>query len=783
MESGSDLRHGGMDGVVAWQARQEVRWWTTMSFKKKSAEERAAECRKVCHRFPGRHPVVLQKAPFSALNHVPKSRYLVPENALLTALVPSIRSKVLPESASRAGEAAGSGIMLLCRGGPLPLTANVQEVYAQHHDADGFLYLMYATAEETEDPLLRSALHLRCGARDLFQLVLQHRWHAWQRRPAPDTEPAAPAAPELPSPTSLPPLLPAPSEGSWPESQGSDTKTPPTSSSRSVPDLLKPSGTAVEEAAAAVQGLVGRAAEMQLQSPVEVTPWEEYREQLEEIAAADIVAKADRAAYAQYLESRSRRLADHHTEYLRRLRHQWHALQDRQASEQLLAADQQSVLQSVAASLQDQLISLEGQEAELRSRQEERSIAEYSPAVGDLAAKQQRMAAALQRATASVLEAMELWEDYAQCLAANAAARAEERRLLAAQRDAERRWEEVRRHQTDVRATKEALEAKLADLHRQTTSRLQAMHETEQQLLQHWQAAYQEQCALRDREMEALARSIREKKAWLDRLEEDLRRKEAALEEGPPWLSTAALVADVVDLERQRDELQRRVASRLQALTGWVDQQTAQQEEFAEMLRRCVRARRSAKAPTASPVDASPPEESLALSVPAPAEQAIDVVEVPEPAVVASVDTAEPAPQPPALNLDPEVPPEASQDVAGEELGRQDESPPPQPDEQTVALTTTPTQRSAPGEEPAAAPMCESLQFSDAGSPEDTSESAAATSSGVGPEDDPEGDVGEAAARPQPDRGTPAGGLQDLDDFSGDDTDDEFEEIFSEPLR
>jgi GABA(A) receptor-associated protein len=110
-----------------------------MDFKSKhSLQSRKEESRKIREKFPGRIPVIVERSIRSTTDVVPidKNKFLVPGDLTVGQFIYVIRKRLAmsPEKA-----------LFLFVANSLPTTgAFIRELYAQHADEDGFLYVQYS---------------------------------------------------------------------------------------------------------------------------------------------------------------------------------------------------------------------------------------------------------------------------------------------------------------------------------------------------------------------------------------------------------------------------------------------------------------------------------------------------------------------------------------------------------------------------------------------------------------------------------------------------------------
>ena len=104
-----------------------------------SLSARIAESERIRQRFPGRVPVIVEKASRAAdVAAIPKCKFLAPENMTMGQFIYVIRKNLSlpPEKA-----------LFLFVGDMLPTTATLMsELYFYHKDQyDGFLYIKYSS--------------------------------------------------------------------------------------------------------------------------------------------------------------------------------------------------------------------------------------------------------------------------------------------------------------------------------------------------------------------------------------------------------------------------------------------------------------------------------------------------------------------------------------------------------------------------------------------------------------------------------------------------------------
>ena len=99
-------------------------------------EARVEESRRIRDRFPGRVPIIVEKAARSDVPLIDKQKFLVPGDLTLSQFVFVIRKRL----------ALSSEQALFCFiGGTLPTTGTLlRELYSAFCDKDGVLYVSYS---------------------------------------------------------------------------------------------------------------------------------------------------------------------------------------------------------------------------------------------------------------------------------------------------------------------------------------------------------------------------------------------------------------------------------------------------------------------------------------------------------------------------------------------------------------------------------------------------------------------------------------------------------------
>ncbi|CAH1999969.1 unnamed protein product [Acanthoscelides obtectus] len=111
------------------------------SYLKKHKQIRKEEVLAIRNRFPTKIPVIVQK--FYKENHLPnldKSKFLVPQEITMSQFQTIIRNRIRLSK--------NQALYLLVNNrSMMSQSLTLAEVYAEHADSDGFLYVTYASQE------------------------------------------------------------------------------------------------------------------------------------------------------------------------------------------------------------------------------------------------------------------------------------------------------------------------------------------------------------------------------------------------------------------------------------------------------------------------------------------------------------------------------------------------------------------------------------------------------------------------------------------------------------
>lgn len=99
-------------------------------------EKRIEESRRIREKYPDRVPVVVEKNPQSDIPEMDKKKFLVPADLTTSQFIYIIRKRISlpPEQA----------IFIFIHNSLPPSTHLMSELYKEHKDEDGFLYVVYS---------------------------------------------------------------------------------------------------------------------------------------------------------------------------------------------------------------------------------------------------------------------------------------------------------------------------------------------------------------------------------------------------------------------------------------------------------------------------------------------------------------------------------------------------------------------------------------------------------------------------------------------------------------
>ena len=106
--------------------------------QEKTLEERKAETEKIRKKYDDRYPIIVERSPKTDLPEIEKKKYLVPGDITIAQFMLTAIRKNLKLTAEKA-------LFLFVKDNIIPQTASqIKEVYDEHKDEDGFLYITYA---------------------------------------------------------------------------------------------------------------------------------------------------------------------------------------------------------------------------------------------------------------------------------------------------------------------------------------------------------------------------------------------------------------------------------------------------------------------------------------------------------------------------------------------------------------------------------------------------------------------------------------------------------------
>jgi GABA(A) receptor-associated protein len=111
---------------------------TFVSYKtKKTTEERTEEARKMKERYPNSIPIIVEKGKRDkTLPDIDKSKFLVPHDLQYGKFLYIIRKRLKISDTTAIFTFVGNNILPMS-------TENIANIYKNHKDEDGFLYVTY----------------------------------------------------------------------------------------------------------------------------------------------------------------------------------------------------------------------------------------------------------------------------------------------------------------------------------------------------------------------------------------------------------------------------------------------------------------------------------------------------------------------------------------------------------------------------------------------------------------------------------------------------------------
>tara|TARA_Y100000389_G_C17388530_1_gene478495 strand:+ start:959 stop:1312 length:354 start_codon:yes stop_codon:yes gene_type:complete len=104
--------------------------------EKLSIEQRFKESNRLMKKYPNRIPVIVTKSINSKIQDIDKKKYLVPSDQTIGQMVYVIRNRI---------KLSQEKALFVFVNNILPPTGEIlSEVYKNHRDPDGFLYITYA---------------------------------------------------------------------------------------------------------------------------------------------------------------------------------------------------------------------------------------------------------------------------------------------------------------------------------------------------------------------------------------------------------------------------------------------------------------------------------------------------------------------------------------------------------------------------------------------------------------------------------------------------------------
>lgn len=121
------------------QSHQRHQHMSKQQSKFKSAhplEKRKAEAQRIRAKYPDRIPVIVEKASDSDLPDIDKTKFLVPSDLSIGQFIYVVRKRITLK--------AEKAIYLFVNNTLPPTSALMSQIYKEHKDEDGFLYIQFS---------------------------------------------------------------------------------------------------------------------------------------------------------------------------------------------------------------------------------------------------------------------------------------------------------------------------------------------------------------------------------------------------------------------------------------------------------------------------------------------------------------------------------------------------------------------------------------------------------------------------------------------------------------
>lgn len=109
-----------------------------MGFKDEfTLDDRCNEAVKIMEKYPSRIPIIVEKNDKCTFQDIDKRKYLVPKDLSMHQFTFIIRKRIKLNPSQ--------AIFLMINNTLCPSNTTIGEVYDEHHDEDGFLYVTYSS--------------------------------------------------------------------------------------------------------------------------------------------------------------------------------------------------------------------------------------------------------------------------------------------------------------------------------------------------------------------------------------------------------------------------------------------------------------------------------------------------------------------------------------------------------------------------------------------------------------------------------------------------------------
>ena len=125
-------------GNRAGFSRFSLFFLSVFSFVPSRAEQRRDVAAKIIENYPDRVPVIVERDPKARIAEISKNKFLAPADISVAKFISEIRKHI------KLGRQESLFVFVANNVMPQP-NSTMSQVYAQHKDPDGFLYVVYSS--------------------------------------------------------------------------------------------------------------------------------------------------------------------------------------------------------------------------------------------------------------------------------------------------------------------------------------------------------------------------------------------------------------------------------------------------------------------------------------------------------------------------------------------------------------------------------------------------------------------------------------------------------------